>query len=177
MAWKVGTNSADVLHGTSSNDHMSGLSGNDLIYGYGGDDEISGDGGHDTIWGGFGNDRIVGGNGDDRIIGGAGKDQLWGCSGADVFVYEQTSDSPVAAKDYIKDYDYQDSIDLVALDIDGGFICGANFSGNLLGEVRFVSLGPSRGVIEIDVNGNGTADLAIDIFGAGVPVTAADFIF
>jgi Ca2+-binding RTX toxin-like protein len=177
MAWKVGTNKSDVISGTSYADRISGLSGNDLIYGNGGDDEISGDGGNDTIWGGSGNDRIVGGTGDDILIGGAGRDTLWGCSGADVFVYTAVSDSPVSAKDYIKDFDFHDTIDLSALGaFAGGFIGTASFSGAGQGEVRFVSLGVSRGTIEADVNGDGVADLAIDIFGVGVPVTASDFV-
>lgn len=177
MAWKVGTNLSETLYGTSFADNMSGLSGHDLIYGYGGDDEISGDGGNDTIWGGLGNDRIVGGTGDDTIIGGAGRDTLWGCSGADVFVYQAVSESSVAARDSIKDFDFHDTIDLSALgSFLGGFIGTTNFSGGGQGEVRFVALGVSRGTVEADVNGDGVADLAIDIFGVGVPVTASDFI-
>ena len=177
MAWKVGTNRNDILYGTSSADNISGLSGDDQIYGYGGDDEIGGDGGNDWIDGGTGNDRIVGGMGNDIIIGGAGRDTLWGCAGADVFVYQAVSESSVAARDIIKDYDFHDTIDLSALGpFSGGFIGAANFSGGGQGQVRFVQVGLSNGRVEADVNGDGAADLAIDIVGVGVPVTAADFV-
>jgi serralysin len=179
MAWIVGKNIGDNILGTSSRDNISGLGGDDYIDAGGGNDEVSGDSGNDTIYGGAGDDRIVGGTGNDHIVGGEGRDQLWGCQGADTFVYLAASDSPVTAKDSIKDLDRHDVIDLSALNLTGGFIGNLAFSGLGQGEVRFVpvSSGAGRGVIEADVNGDGATDLAIDVFGSGVPLlTASDFI-
>ena len=178
----VGTNGHDRdvdgkgINGTSAANYISGLAGDDDIWGHGGNDELQGDGGRDTIRGGDGDDRIVGGTGDDILIGGAGRDQLWGCQGADTFVYQAVSESPFAARDIIKDWDYYDKIDLSALGpFAGGFIGSANFSGGGQGQVRYVGAITS-GRLEADVNGDGVADLAIDIVGVALPVTASDLI-
>lgn len=179
----VGTNYSDsdangtALNGNSSANHISGLAGDDDIYGHGGNDDLYGDGGHDTIRGGSGDDRISGGTGNDILIGGAGRDALWGSSGADVFRYLLVSDSSVAARDAIKDFDFHDVIDLSALGaFAGGFVGSGGFTGGGQGSVRFVQTGFSSGRVEADVNGDGAADLAIDVTGVALPVTAADYV-
>lgn len=179
----VGTNYDDsdangtALNGTSSANYISGLAGNDDIYGHGGNDELYGDGGNDTIRGGSGDDRIAGGSGHDTLIGGSGRDTFWGSSGADVFLYQAVSDSPVAARDAIKDFDFYDTIDLSALGaFSGGFVGTGGFTGGGQGSVRFVYTGFSSGRVEADVNGDGVADLAIDVTGVALPVTAADYV-
>jgi len=178
----LGKTFADNIFGTSANDRISGLSGDDIIDGAGGDDEISGDSGHDTIYGGAGNDRIVGGMGNDTIYGGSGRDTLWGCPGADVFAYASVSDSPVSARDSIKDFDFADVINLSAIDaVAGGaddaftFIGAGNFTG-VAGQLHYVVTGISSVRVAGDVNGDAVADFAIDVVGVAQPVALADFI-
>ena len=127
---------------------------------------------------GFGNalrNTLYGNDGDNRLAGGAAGDLLFGEEGADTFVYRRLSDSTVAGggRDLIDGFRRPDGdlVDLRRLDADitvGGdqtfdFIGSAAFSGQA-GELRAVVFG-GRTVISGDVNGNGTADFAINLDG------------
>ena len=169
----VGTNQADLIFGTIHGDHISGLSGNDVIDAGAGNDEISGDGGDDTIYAGAGNDRIVGGTGNDRIYGGTGADIIYGCSGTDRFVYTSIDDSLVSARDTIRDFSRGEVIDLTGLG-DLTFIGNAAFT-NVAGQLHYVKTGFSSVRVEVDIDGNGAADFAIDVIGVAQPTTAASF--
>ncbi len=180
----AGNNVSNVLRGRSGDDTLDGLSGSDTLFGGGGrdeliggshDDTLKGGGAKDVLKGGNGNDRLVGGGGNDKLkggdkgdilIGGDGFDRLTGGSGKDDFVFSQISHSAVGAKaDRILDFEVGlDDIDLSALG--GGnltLVLGGPLSGN----------GPSVAtrnqgndtLIEVDTNGNGSANMEILVVG------------
>lgn len=129
-----------------------------------------------TILGGAGNDVIIGSIGADRIAGGAGRDRMTGGGGADVFLFgEGDTAADAGAADMILDLQAIDTIDLSAMDADGGvagdqafaWVGTAAFSGTA-GELRAAGQG-AHTLIEGDTDGDGAADLAILIAGAFAP--------
>ena len=91
-----------------------------------GNDTMSGATGNDFMDGGVGNDSLNGGSGNDTLIGGDGRDALTGGDGADIFIFSQTTQSPDAMPDMIKDFQVgMDKLALTGLglhafDTDGG---------------------------------------------------------
>lgn len=169
----------DTIDGGAGDDEIDGGKGNDVIDGGQGDDDIDGGDGDDIIKGGDGADTIVGGAGADTITGGLGADKITGGDGADVFVYTVKEDSGTAADtfDIITDFDVaNDKFDLTALleNDEFDFIAteGNAFTGNGP-EVRWDKTG-GKTLIEIDVDGNGTADMKIELEDE-VDLTAAHF--
>lgn len=134
---------------------LGGNDSNNRIIGNAGANYIRGLGGADVLLGGAGNDVLNGGAGTDRLTGGAGKD---------VFVF------PDASRDTITDFQHGvDKIDL-------GWWVGSNFHflgagafQHHAGDARF-----SNGLFQLDVNGDGQADLSIALTGT---LTASDFVF
>lgn len=164
------------LTGSNYDDHLTG------------DDKantIQGGNGNDKLFGLGGNDSLSGGNGGDMLVGGKGADVLTGGAGADRFVFQALSDSTVAAagRDTITDFSRQqkDRIDVSGIDAISAtakndsfaFIGTAKFS-KVAGELRFAT---SQGntVVQGDVDGDGTADFAIQINGA-IALIGTDFI-
>lgn len=148
-------------------DGLYGTSGADLITGTKGKDWISTFGGDDVIYGGKGKDRIRGGDGADEIFGGGG---------ADTFVYWYASESTATATDMIHDFSRRqgDKIELVeVMEGDGTFIGKKKFTGNGP-EVRYEK-GADWTTILVDVDGDKTADMVIDLVGA-INLRASDFI-
>jgi Ca2+-binding RTX toxin-like protein len=155
-------------------------------FGYDGDDHLIGQEHRVTLHGGYGNDLLVGStvddliygdHGDDTLIGGPGADELWGGAGNDRFLYTH-----IGATDTIGDFvTGTDQIDLTGIDADafaGGnqafsFIGNASFSGRA-GELRVYDGGSSGYVAALDVNGDRTADLMINLGSANVG--AGDFL-
>ncbi|CAB5126348.1 Alkaline phosphatase (EC [Olavius algarvensis associated proteobacterium Delta 3] len=145
----------------------------DVVFGNAGDDTVNGGGGDDVIDGGRGDDTLKGKAGDDFLAGGGGTDQLIGGRGADRFVFEDASESPAQAPDLVFDFDsvQGDQIDVSGIDAVSGtmeneefiFIHDEAFSGSA-GELRFVQ-DFEGGLLEGDVNGDGTADFTIDLLG------------
>ena len=137
--------------------------------------------------GGYGNDVLIGNAEKNRLIGDRGKDILEGYfggdilkggAGKDIFVYANEGDSRVSQKgrDTIIDFSKNDKISLKPLSTlrntqldpltrsteDGfefKFIGNDKFSG-IQGEVRF-----ANSSLLIDVTGNGTEDMRIDLQG------------
>jgi Ca2+-binding RTX toxin-like protein len=140
-----------------------------------------------TIMGGHDTDTIIGGHGNDRFIGGGGADSLTGGAGNDVFQYNAVSDSIATATDTINDFSAGDKVDLWFIDADGSaangdqrfsFIGTAGFSHNA-GELRAVedNANPGHWFIQGDTNGDGTADLVIDVTVTdGHAIGAGDFL-
>lgn len=132
----IGSERADAIGGTNDTNVLSGLGGADQIFGFGGNDVIE---------------------------GGAGGDLLFGGTQADRFVYRSVGDSRSGAFDTIGDFSSAegDRIDLSAMDGSDAFrfIGSSAFSGRG-GEIRF-----SGGVVSVDVDGNRSADLVIDMDG------------
>lgn len=177
----TGTN---MFYGGSGFDDINGGDAADIIYAGSGDDEVTANGGDDTVYGGRGDDTINGGAGQDHIFGGMGQDRLTGGTDADHFVFTFVTDSQASTstRDTITDFSDDDKIDLSAFDTDlgedgdqaFGFVGGAAFSGTGA-EVRFTSIGGGDSLVEIDVNGDAAADMAIIVLNT-TSLTEDDFI-
>ncbi len=148
---------------------------------------IFGNGDTDQIRGGNLVDTINGGAGNDKIMGLGGADLLTGGTGADQFRYLFTTDSGTgAAADQILDFvTGLDKLDFRTMDADPiaagrqalSFIGTAAFTVNGLAQVRYSDLGADLRV-DVDLDGNGVADMQMLLVGAGAQVLgAADFLF
>jgi Ca2+-binding RTX toxin-like protein len=130
---------------------------------------ITGNAGNNYIRGGAGADVISAGAGNDVLIGDQGNDRLTGGAGSDIFVFTDTDHS----RDTITDFQHGvDKIDLgwwqSEMGADFHFIGAASF-GHHAGEGRF-----ANGLFELDANGDGIADLSINVTGQ---LSATDFMF
>jgi len=143
------------------------------------------DDGSFRVFGGRGNDTIVGSQNGDIIAGNAGADMLTGGGGGDAFRYVATSDSTTGAVDRILDFlPGTDWIDLSRIDADTNadgnqafHWIGSNAfgtSGTPAGELRAYQAGNSW-FIEGDTNGDGAADLIIEVVGPA-PLGADNFV-
>lgn len=175
----TGGDGNDNLKGGDGNDTISGGAGTDTIDGGAGNDTVTGGDGDDTILGGAGNDKIDGGAGADKITGGAGADTLTGGAGADTYIYTAQGDSGTLADtfDIVTDFDVtSDKFDVTALLANDTFDFVAADGGAFTGkgaEVRW-DKGSGQTIIEIDVNGDGTADMKIHLDDA-VDLSASNF--
>ncbi len=160
------------MGGDGFND-IFGENGNDVLRGGGGSNTIAGGAGADLLEGAGYIDMLNGGSGDDRLIGGGGADQLYGNDGSDSFVFLAAD----KAFDYINDFSAAEGDKLVfegllhgtfAYRGSGAFTASGNtearYDGNLL---------------TVDIDGNGTADIDVIVYGAHGAVTlqASDFAF
>ncbi|HEX9965438.1 MAG TPA: cadherin domain-containing protein [Allosphingosinicella sp.] len=173
----------NVVTGTNGGDSISATSTSASLRTSNEEDTVFGRDGHDTIQGMAGDDEIHGENGNDTLVGGAGSDRLTGGLGKDQFTYNSVSDSTAAARDMILDFSRSqgDKISLTAIDANSlvsnnqafTFIGSSAFSG-VAGQLRFET---ANGVTTIsgDVNGDGLADLQIQLSGS-VPLIASDFL-
>jgi Ca2+-binding RTX toxin-like protein len=182
-----GTAAADAIFGLGGNDTLRGLGGNDALDGGAGNDRLFGDAGADRLLGGNGNDSLGGGSGNDRLSGGGGRDQLSGGTGGDTlagggagdrFVFLRVVESAGRSRDTIADFDRgADRIVLSAIDADAGrrgnqsfdFIGGGRFDDEA-GQLRY-----ARGTLQGDVDGDGRADLQVEIAGVA-RLGNADFV-
>jgi Ca2+-binding RTX toxin-like protein len=187
----------DQIHGDAGDDFLDGGEDADTIYGGAGDDLIIGEdgilapfvGGADRLDGGAGNDRISGNAGDDTLIGGMGQDVLSDGNGADRYVFRSVAESTADRPDAIGSFTAgEDRIDLAQIDADTGrrgdqaftVIGEAQFSGKA-GELR-VALGETipgdraNYIVEGDVDGDGQADLRVEVGSTLGQLTAQDFL-
>jgi len=174
----------DLVTGNRAANGLWGKDGSDTLAGAGGRDSLDGGNGADLLAGGAGGDRLTGRGGADQITGGAGRDVLTGGKGADVFVWQAASEALASLADRVTDFvQGSDLLDLAAVDPDAvaagvqsfHFIGSAGF-GASTGELRYtadLALGITR--IEADTNGDGSADLAIDLVGV-FALLATDFL-
>jgi Ca2+-binding RTX toxin-like protein len=151
-----------------------GSNGNDRLAGIGGNDRIVGSAGNDRLVGGDGADSLSGGGGDDRLFGGDGRDTLTGGKGADVFVFAPGSTAG-RAPDQIGDFrPGQDRIDLSGLTGEKLTFIGTDEFDDGLAQVRLAPAGRDT-LVQIDLNGDGRADMAILCVGVR-GLDAADFL-
>jgi len=175
-----GNNDNDTLTGGDGDDFLSGGNDNDLLDGGADNDTIGGGNGNDILFGDAGEDLLRGGRDDDLMAGGADADILIGGSGADTFdggagadvlrvrdreddadliIFEQ-GDSGTAAGEVDTVIGFQSGEDKIDLTDFGPltFIGGGAFTGGAA--VRFADRR-----LEIDIDGDGTADFAADFKG------------
>jgi VCBS repeat-containing protein len=121
---------------------------------------------------------IVGTAADEVFIGHTGQDTLTGGGGADAFVYLADTDSPDSTPDTIVDFEV--GIDKIVLegiipsDFSFSYMAGSLFSNTPnQAEARFVD---GSNLLEIDIDGSGTADMAITLTGiTAAALSLADF--
>ncbi len=115
----------------------------------------------DELVGTSSNDLLIGLKGNDRMMGTRGADVLIGGKGKNTFVYEKVKDSLAATgkSDHILDFGRKDKIDLSSVAKEMRFIGSDPFSGTA-GDVRF-----KKGTLELDKDGDGVADLALQLPG------------
>jgi hypothetical protein len=173
-------------------ENVSGSDGDDIIHGSAVANKLSGNAGGDTLNGYGGNDTLVGGPGEDRLFGGGGKDILSGGPDSDQFQFAKVTDSGVtkATRDVITDFANVDKIDLHLIDAntklpgdqafhyingDSNLTPAANFT-STPGELRSIRTVDGQ-TLEGDVNGDGTADFAIELFDPTHATTLVDGVF
>jgi Ca2+-binding RTX toxin-like protein len=161
-------------------ENVLGGSGNDTIAGDGAANRLDGGAGNDMVTGGAGDDTLLGGAGNDALTGGAGADALTGGAGVDTFILAALADSPVGGGDTILDFSHaeHDHIDLSAIDAiagggDSAFTIAGAFT-NTPGQL-VISFDTDHYVVDGDVNGDGVADFALNVFSA-TPLAAGDFV-
>ncbi len=178
----MGGGGKDKLVGGGGKDVLTGNGGKDTLKGGAGKDLLKGSGGNDKLKGGGGGDVLKGGGGNDTLIGGKGKDKLTGGKGADKFVFESVGDSRGGKQDIIIDFKQKqkDKIVLRKIDAEKGkgnqkfdFI-GTDAFSKTKGELRYEQKG-NKTFVYGDVNGDGKADLAIQIKGT-IDLKAGDFL-
>ncbi len=170
----------DEFIGTGGADRFlfAGATGPIVLYGLGGADSLVGGDSGSTLLGGTDNDTLRGGAGNDIIVGGQGTDLLTGALGVDRFDFNDASEMGLgAARDVITDFVHgQDIIDLTDIDADTNTPGSQNFTfittafTNVAGQVRYAG-----GVLQIDLDGVGGANLEIALTGSPV-VTASDLL-
>jgi Ca2+-binding RTX toxin-like protein len=133
------------------------------------------------VFGGLGNDNLIGGAKDDSLYGNLGADVLDGGGGNDIYSYRSVAESTAAATDTLK-FAAGDRIDLSFIDADGpggtgnafNFIGGNAFS-NTAGQLRAFEVSAGIWQVQGDTNGDGTADLVINV-NTAAPLVAGDFV-
>ena len=134
------------------------------------------------------NDVLSGGVGNDTLVGGLNSDTLTGGAGGDHFRFAAVTDSTVAAPDRITDFTFSaalgiDRIDLRGIDANTGvagdqlfaWIGTAAFAGTA-GQLRYQVNSPGNFTIQGDVDGNGSADFAINVTSSFTPVQGWFFL-
>ena len=148
---------------------LTGTADADTLTGGAGMDTISGGAGNDLLRGLSGNDSLTGGDGDDTLEGGEGNDTLTGGNGADTFRFAAApinNGYTTFSSDTITDFAVGDRIDLTGLS--AFFIGNGAFTGS------YSNRGPAQvrlrqdygTTLEIDSNGDGTADRYIQLSNA-----------
>lgn len=178
----IGGTGDDRLLGQTGNDNLNGGSGNDILRGAEGADRMAGGAGRDVLQGangvdllrgGSSADRLVGNAGDDTLHGGTGRDVMAGGAGDDVFQFLSGAESGREGRDVLLDFRAgSDRIDLRRLDADGAedgdqafrFLEGGWFSGEGRGELRLADT-PDGQRVYLDTDGNGSADMLMDVRG------------
>jgi Ca2+-binding RTX toxin-like protein len=148
---------------------------------------INGGDSTDQIRGGALADTINGGQGNDKIIGFTGADIITGGDGADQFRYLFATDSGLGvAADHITDFlAGLDKFNFTLLDADpvaagrqaAQYIDTAAFSGVGYAELRYSVSGADL-LVQVDLDGNGTADMEIVLDNAAATqvLSSGDFL-
>ena len=168
---------AGVVEGGNGNDTILGGTSSETIDGGADNDYISGGDGDDALTTGGGIDIILGGAGDDEItVNRGGTKFLLGQAGADTFYFLDSSVSPPGGEiTSILDFEQgADIIDFYAIASGIAFVGEAGFSATGGAEIATKNIGGAVTLAQLDVNGDGTAELEILVYGV-VDMTLADF--
>ena len=154
--------------GTSGHDRLLAPRQNSELIGGKGDDLLIGNRGNDALWGGQGQDTLSGGDGNDWLQGGQGSDRLSGGKGADFFSY-QADDVSSRWRDTITDFNGRQGDRLGITAVLDGTDPFANPGWDYIGSSRFskaaAELRFADGHLQGDVDGDGKADLLIQLLG------------
>ncbi|WP_158273315.1 Ig-like domain-containing protein [Limnohabitans sp. WS1] len=154
-----GGSGTDSINSGGADDYVSAGAGNDVVFGGEGGDYLLGDGGNDSMDGGLGDDRLDGGVGNDTLLGGAGYDTITmgdgsnvvqGGTGSDLFVYDATWASDLAAADTVDG----------GAGIDAVFFTGVNQALDLTAAIHANANWVSVERIDLTGAGNNTLKLA-----------------
>jgi Ca2+-binding RTX toxin-like protein len=139
------------------------------------------------LFGGKAGDTLKGGGQADLIHGNLGADTLAGGGGADTFRYDSTAESNSASRDQILDFAHgSDKLDLSR--IDANTLAAGNQAFTWIGAGAFTASGAASAgqlrayqdagswFVEGDTNGDGTADLVIQLTVTGGALTQGDFL-
>ena len=130
-----------TITGRGEGEFLRGFGGDDTLIGGGGNDLLLGDSSPFGLTGGTdGDDDLFGGAGDDTLLGHGGMDELFGGDGNDTAVYIVGNGT----------YEVDGGADDDTLQIEG-----------TIGTDSFV-IGPNAGVLEIKINGSGSADITTE---------------
>ncbi|MCP5075075.1 MAG: calcium-binding protein [Rhodobacteraceae bacterium] len=169
----------DQLYGGAGNDNLEGGALNDRLYGNTDNDTLSGGSGADLLFGGSGADTLHGGADDDRLTGGAG---------ADIFEFGEhlsyvSLQPPHTLLDSGLDRitDFQQGTDLIALDLDGTPATwrgdGGFTADGTLYQLGYTNKASGKTFVELDADGDGSADLQIILLNFTDDLTLSDFLF
>ena len=195
-----GTEGADFLFGGDDGAVIFGYGGDDQIIGGAGGDYLDGGTGNDVLTGLSGNDILLGGSGNDQLIGNRGADQLAGGTGADRFIFGALFQSTPDAPDLITDFSGKtvlsingqrqpvrtagdgDKIDLSLIDANSNLagdqaftLVQHGFSGVAGEAYSSFDIGTGITSLYLDVNGDGLADMTIQLLG-DVRLNGSDLI-
>ncbi|GAB5467423.1 MAG: calcium-binding protein [Rhodospirillales bacterium] len=153
-----------------ASDETGGIS----YFGGTGSDQIIGDNQNDLLFGDAGSDTLVGGSGNDVLDGGAGSDEMTGGAGNDTFAFDggMSGDEGTVT-------DFGVGNDLFRINVNGNgtgaaYVGDAAFSAGGEASARF-----EDGTLEVDTNGNGNANFAVELQGiaSAGELTGGDFLF
>lgn len=139
-----------LIWGGAGNDTLNGSAQSDTLFGGSGNNIIDGGAGKDFLFGGENNDTINGGAGNDIIRSGLGTDTITLGGGADIL--RGLTDE--VNGDTVTDFEAGDKIELMSLNTS-------------LSTLQQSDITVNTDTIEIDTDGNGTADVTINAAGIG----------
>ena len=184
-AFELDNNGRDLKIVTGNSD--PGTPGDDTLIGTSGNDYLDGGVGNDRLEGRDGNDELLGGTGNDTLLGGLGRDIMTGGDGVDTFVYNSVAESPPGGlySDFLTDFlSGTDKVDLRPIDANPvlagnqafTFIGTADFGGEA-GQVRWENSTTDEApdLIQMDVNGDGVAEMELQLVYTTTAITATDF--
>ncbi|TNC72355.1 M10 family metallopeptidase [Rubellimicrobium roseum] len=161
----------DVIRGNAAANTLDGA---------GGADGLIGSGGHDRLLGGAGDDRLNAGTGNDQLLGGAGTDRLLGGAGRDGFEFLSAGESRAATPDLIAGFVRgEDRLILSAIDANATLAGNQSFRLDrggcfATGEIR-QSVRDGDLLLEMNIDADLQAEMAIHLEGRAAPLAASDF--